>query len=174
MLSSFAQLTDKNRMTSVLAYQEEIIMINFDNKPYIYLCLQINGNTLGVKIGLFGNIYVSLSSKARQSNIQNHCKCVVIDEEQHSFLDTDEDCKIHLDTVQDQRSMRDSHFLKQAIRYVGIELLTSERLISEQKEELALPCSKLFSVEAAEKVHVCYFMKHEVLMRKWRPPDVSA
>jgi hypothetical protein len=43
-------------------------MLNFDNKPYIYLCLQINGS-----IGLFGIIYVSLSSKARQSNTQNHC-----------------------------------------------------------------------------------------------------
>jgi hypothetical protein len=43
-------------------------MLNFDNKPYIYLCLQINGN-----IGLFGIIYVSLSNKARQSNAQNHC-----------------------------------------------------------------------------------------------------
>ena len=97
-----------------------------------------------------------------------------INEEQHSFLDADGDCKIHLDTVQDQRSMRDGPFLKQAIRYVGIELLTRKRLISEQKKELVLPCSKLFSVEAAEKVHVCYFMKDEELMRKWRPPDVSA
>ena len=97
-----------------------------------------------------------------------------IDKEQHSFLDADRDCKIHLDTVQDQRSMKDGPFLKQAIRYVGIELLTRERLISEQKKELALPCSKLFSVEAAEKVHVCYFLKDEELMRKWRPPDVSA
>jgi hypothetical protein len=97
-----------------------------------------------------------------------------IDKEQHSFLDADGDCKIHLDTVQGQRSLRDGPFLKQAIRYVGIELLTRERLISEQKKELALPCSKLFSVEAAEKVHVCYFLKDEELMRKWRPPDVSA
>ena len=48
-------------------------MLNFDSKPYIYLCLQINCNTLGVNIGLFGIIYVSLSSKARQSNTQNHC-----------------------------------------------------------------------------------------------------
>ena len=48
-------------------------MFNFDNKPYIYLCLQINGNSPGVKIGLFCIIYVSLSSKARQSNTQNHC-----------------------------------------------------------------------------------------------------
>ena len=43
-------------------------MLNFDNKPYIYLCLQINGN-----MDLFGIIYVSLSSKARKSNTQNHC-----------------------------------------------------------------------------------------------------
>jgi poly(A) polymerase Pap1 len=64
-----------------------------------------------------------------------------IDEEQHSFQDSEGDCKIHLDTVQEQRSMRDGPFLKQAIRYVGIELLTRERLISEQKKELALPCS---------------------------------
>jgi hypothetical protein len=98
----------------------------------------------------------------------------LIDEEKNSCLDTDEDCKFHLDTVQDQRSMRDGLVLKQAIIYVGIELLTRERLISAQKEELALPYSKLFSVEAAEKVHVCYLMKDEVLMRKWRPPDVSA
>ena len=82
-----------------------------------------------------------------------------INEEQHSFLDADGNCKIHLDTVQDQSSMRDGPFLKQAIRYVGIELLTRERLISEQKEELALPSTKLFSVESEEKVHVCYFMK---------------
>jgi hypothetical protein len=63
-----------------------------------------------------------------------------IDEEQHFFLDAEGDCKIHLDTVQDQRSMRDGPFLKQAIRYDRIELLTRERLISEQKKELALPC----------------------------------
>jgi hypothetical protein len=39
-------------------------MLNFDNKPQIYLCLQLNGDTHGVekKIGI---IYVSLSSKAR-------------------------------------------------------------------------------------------------------------
>ena len=36
-----------------------------------------------------------------------------------------------------------------------------ERLISAQKEELTLPCSKLFPVEKAEEVHVCYFMKHK-------------
>jgi hypothetical protein len=41
-------------------------------------------------------------------------------------------------------------------------------------QEVTLPCFNLFPVEEAEKVHVCYFMKHEVLMRKWRPPDVTA
>ena len=68
----------------------------------------------------------------------------------------------------------DRLLLGQAIRYVGIEHLTRERLISAQKEEFPLPYSKLFSVEAAEKVHACYLMKDEVLMIKWRPPDVSA
>jgi hypothetical protein len=38
--------------------------------------------------------------------------------------------------------MRDVPVLKQAIIYVGIELLTREQLISAQKEELALPYSK--------------------------------
>jgi hypothetical protein len=70
--------------------------------------------------------------------------------------------------------MSDGSVLKQTIRYVDNDLLTMERLISAQKEELTLPCSQLFPVEKAEKVHVCYFMKHKVLMRKWRPPDVSA
>jgi hypothetical protein len=70
--------------------------------------------------------------------------------------------------------MNDGPVLKQTIRYVDNDLLTRERLISAQKEELTLPCSKLFPVEKAEKVHVSYFMKHEELMRKWRPPDVTA
>ena len=64
----------QNRMTSVLAYQEEIIMLNFDNKPLqIYLCLQINGGTFGIETCIFGIIYVSLSSKAIKSNTQNLC-----------------------------------------------------------------------------------------------------
>jgi hypothetical protein len=50
--------------------------------------------------------------------------------------------------------MREGPVLKQGIRYVDIELLTRVRLISAQKEELVLPYSKLFSVEAAEKVHI--------------------
>ena len=70
--------------------------------------------------------------------------------------------------------MSDGSFLKQTIGYVGNDLLTRERLISAQKKEVTLPCFSLFPVEEAEKVHVCYFMKHEELMRKWRPPDVTA
>ena len=92
-----------------------------------------------------------------------------IDEEQNPCLDTDEDCKFHIDTVQDQRSMRDGTVLKQAIRYVGIELLTRERLISAQKEELT------FSIEQAEKVHIYYLLFHERLSidEKWRPSDAT-
>jgi hypothetical protein len=70
--------------------------------------------------------------------------------------------------------MSEGPVLKQTITYVDNDLLTRERLISAQKKELTLPCSKLFPVEKAEKVHVCYFMKHEVLMRTWRPPDLTA
>jgi hypothetical protein len=63
-----------------------------------------------------------------------------IDKEHKSCLDTDEDWKSHLDTLQDQRSMSDGPVLKQTIRYVDNDLLTMERLISAQKEELTLPC----------------------------------
>ena len=63
--------------------------------------------------------------------------------------------------------MSDCPVLKQTIKYVSNDRLTRERRISAQKEELALPCSKSFSIEEAEKVHACYFMKDEVLMRKW-------
>ena len=58
----------------------------------------------------------------------------LIDEEKNSCLDTDEDCKFHLDTVQDQRSMKDGPVLKQAIRYVGIELLTRNDLLVRRRK----------------------------------------
>ena len=69
--------------------------------------------------------------------------------------------------------MSEGPVLKQTITYVDNDLLTRERLIS-AKEELTLPCSKVFPVEKAKKVHVSYFMKHEVFMIKWRPPDMTA
>ena len=69
--------------------------------------------------------------------------------------------------------MSDGPVLKQTIRYVGNDLLTRERPISAQMEEPALRCSNSFSVKEAKKVHVGYFMKHEVLMRKWQPPDAT-
>ena len=59
-----------------------------------------------------------------------------IDKEHKSCLDTYEDWKSHLDAQQDQRSMSDGPVLKQTIRYVGNDLLTRERFISAQKEEL--------------------------------------
>jgi hypothetical protein len=55
--------------------------------------------------------------------------------------------------------MSDGHVLKPTIRYVRNDLLIREQLISAQKEELVLPCIKSFSVEEAENVNVCYFMK---------------
>ena len=55
--------------------------------------------------------------------------------------------------------MIDGPVLKPTIRYVSKCLLTREQLISAQKEELLLPCSKSFSVEEAANVNVCNFMK---------------
>jgi hypothetical protein len=65
----------------------------------------------------------------------------------------------HLETVQDKRSISDGLVLKPTISYVSNDLLNREQLISAPKEELVLPCSKSFSVEEAENVNVCYFMK---------------
>jgi hypothetical protein len=49
--------------------------------------------------------------------------------------------------------------LKPAIRYVSNDLIIREQLISAQKEEIVLPCIKSFSVEEANNVNLCYFMK---------------
>ena len=53
--------------------------------------------------------------------------------------------------------MSDDPVLKQTIRYVSNDLLTRERLITAQKEELT------FSIEQAEKVHIYYLLFHERL-----------
>ena len=58
-----------------------------------------------------------------------------------------------------KQSMSDGPVLKPTIRYVSNNLLIREQLISVQKEELVLPYIKSFSVEEAENVNVCYFMK---------------
>jgi hypothetical protein len=55
--------------------------------------------------------------------------------------------------------MSDGPVLLPTIRYVSIDLLTREQLIISEKEELVLPCSKSFSVEEAENINVCSFMK---------------
>ena len=71
----------------------------------------------------------------------------------------DKEYKSRLDTVQDQRSMSDGPVLKPTLIYVSNDLLTREQLISVQKEELVLPCSKSFSVEEGANGNVCNFMK---------------
>ncbi|KAL5020806.1 hypothetical protein ScPMuIL_002105, partial [Solemya velum] len=43
----------------------------------------------------------------------------------------------------------------------------------EKDPEISLLCNRALSEEEAEKVPVCYFRRSGVLMRKWRPPDVS-
>ena len=53
--------------------------------------------------------------------------------------------------------------------------LSRKELILEQENdpELSPLCDKALTEEEAEQVPVCYFRKSGVLMRKWRPPDVS-
>ena len=51
--------------------------------------------------------------------------------------------------------MNDSPVLKPTLT----DLLTRGQLISAQKEELVLPCTKSFSVEEADHVNVCNFME---------------
>jgi hypothetical protein len=55
--------------------------------------------------------------------------------------------------------MSDGPVLKPTLIYVSSDLLTREQFISAQKKELVLYCSKSFSVEEAENVNVCNFMK---------------
>ena len=56
--------------------------------------------------------------------------------------------------------MSDGPVLKPTVRYVNMNLLTREQLVSAQKEELApLPCFTSFSVEEAANDNACYFMK---------------
>ena len=55
--------------------------------------------------------------------------------------------------------MSDGPVLKPTLIYVSNDLLTREHLISAQKEELVLPCSKSFSVEEAENGNACNFIK---------------
>jgi hypothetical protein len=55
--------------------------------------------------------------------------------------------------------MSNGPVLKPTLIYVSNDLLTTKQLISAQKEEIALPCSKSFSVEEAENINVCNFMK---------------
>ena len=56
--------------------------------------------------------------------------------------------------------MSDGPVRKPTVRYVNMNLLTREQLVSAQKEELApLPCFTSFSVEEAANDNACYFMK---------------
>ena len=69
-----------------------------------------------------------------------------IDTDQNSCLDTNEDQKCNLDTVQAQKSMNDGPVLKLKIRDVSNDPLTRERLIKAPKEDHGLALVTLFQV----------------------------
>ena len=54
--------------------------------------------------------------------------------------------------------------------------LSRSQFIDEQKRDPEISClfSKAVSEKEVSQVPVCYFTKNGILMRKWRPPDVSA
>ena len=56
------------------------------------------------------------------------------------------------------------------------DLLSRNRLIIEQKKDPVLVelCQRSLSEEEAKNVPVCFYMKNDVLMRKWRPLEASA
>ena len=55
-------------------------------------------------------------------------------------------------------------------------MLTRDQLIKDQQvdPELSIIAQHAFSEEEAANHPVCYFLKADVLMHKWRPPDVPA
>ena len=101
--------------------------------------------------------FANVDSHLSHGNDDTSCHSKGMD--QKSCLPTDEDQKSHLYKIRD----------------VSKDPLTRERLIVAQKEdqELSLLRAKSLTMEEAEKVPLCYFMKDDVLMRKWRPPDAS-
>ncbi len=67
--------------------------------------------------------------------------------------------------------------LPELVKGVDLKLPNgTEELIKAQKSDTDLVqlCNKALSVEAADKVPVCYFVKDGVLMRKYRPPNIPA
>ena len=67
--------------------------------------------------------------------------------------------------------------LPELVKGVDLKLPNDrEELIKAQKSDTDLVelCNKALSVEEADKVPVCYFVKDGVLMRKYRPPNIPA
>ena len=67
--------------------------------------------------------------------------------------------------------------LPELVKGVDLKLPNGrEELIKAQKSDTDLVelCNKALSVEEADKVPVCYFVKDGVLMRKYRPPNIPA
>ncbi len=63
------------------------------------------------------------------------------------------------------------------IKGVGMKFPNGKEVIIEaQKSDTDLIdlSNKALSVEQADNVPVCYFVKDDVLMRKYRPPEISS
>ena len=58
----------------------------------------------------------------------------------------------------------------------GYDQLSSSQLCKEQHSdpEISLLFERALDDNEMSQVSVCFYVKNEILMRKWRPPDVSA
>ena len=76
----------------------------------------------------------------------------IVDTDQRSCLDLNENQQFHLDAIMDHKSMKDGPVLKQNIRDVSNDSLIRERPINAQEEnqELAMLCSKPVAVEEVD------------------------
>ena len=76
----------------------------------------------------------------------------------------------------DNIQLLSDHSLDTSLNDNNHDKLSRSQFIDKQHRDPEIPCliGKDFSGNEVSQVPVCYFTKNGILMRKWRPPDVSA
>ena len=76
----------------------------------------------------------------------------------------------------DNIQLLSDHSLDTSLNDKGIDKLSRSQIIDEKHRDPEISClfGKAVSEKEVSQVPVCYFPKNGILMRKWRPPDLSA
>ena len=84
--------------------------------------------------------------------------------------------EFQMDYGTDNIQLLSDHSRNNSLDDKGHDKLSRSQFIDEQKRDPEISClfSKAVSEKEVSQVPVCYFTKNGILMRKWRPPDVSA